>query len=108
MSSIQKHKRLLLRLAPVLALSALTMLHPASLSIGQSTGRQFARCIVECNSARRQCRSACRVGCREAFGRNRSEFRTCLRSCGADCNDVRRACREECLVVKPPPSNPVP
>jgi len=107
MSRLLKHRRTLLRLAPVLALSALTMLHPASVTMGQSAGRGFARCIVECNSARRECRRSCRSSCGDVFGHG-NDARVCKRACFAECGDIRKICRENCKVIKPPPSNPVP
>jgi len=108
MSPLQKHRKSLLRLLPVIALSVLTVFQPSSVSIGAGGGRDYARCIVECNSARRSCRSACRSSCRSAYAGSWQNQQTCVRTCTADCNDIRETCRETCKVIKPPPSNPVP
>ena len=108
MPSLQSHRRSLPRLLPVLALGALTMLlHPATVSIGAGTGRDYARCIVECNSARRECRGACRSSCGDIFGPGQAR-RVCNRTCGAECDMVRQECRMECSTIKPPPTPTVP
>jgi hypothetical protein len=67
-------------------------------------GRDYARCIVGCNQARRECRQECKSTCRELFpGRdNRDERRACRQECRTSCGEQRQACRADCESLKPP------
>ncbi|HXI02010.1 MAG TPA: hypothetical protein VNI57_02430 [Candidatus Saccharimonadales bacterium] len=94
------------KLAPFFLLSLLVTLQPASVAWGWSQGRNYAQCVITCNSMQRECKAACRSDCNSLFGPgHHSDRRDCLRACYSDCRDVRQSCHDDCRGIKPPPSD---
>lgn len=103
MNRLRTEKTRLIRVAPVIVLSALIALHSASLSLGAGKAGDFVRCLTACSSMFRECRAGCRDVCRQNPPWSQ-ERRMCQQVCLEDCKTTRNECRNECKIVKPPPS----
>src|SRR5262245_7108194 len=103
-----RYSRGVLRLVGALALFA--ALQPfSSLMQADDAGREFSRCVQNCNDARKACDDLCVADCQAMFPGtpNKPQRDACIAACKADCLIEPDDCKLVCQNIKnPSPEEP--
>jgi len=76
----------------------------AGVALG-ANGREFSRCVRQCNSEKSQCNSACLTDCKALCNNVTSCVTPCVSNCkNTTCLPADDACKLMCQSVKNPPS----
>lgn len=89
------------RSARILAsLAIVAVLGSVAGPLAVSAGRDFSRCVQQCNEVRKACDGRCREVCLEMFPDDKSARDACTMACKADCLSESDECKDTCLERK--------
>ena len=90
-----------LRIIGPLGLFALiVLLLPLPPTLASSAGREFSRCVQNCNEVRKACDSRCKADCAEMFPDDKTQRDSCTAACKAMCAAESDDCKQVCLEIK--------
>lgn len=88
-------------LRPIISLLIVALLVLLSgVPVLAGTGRDFSRCVHNCNEVRRACGERCESSCEEMFPNDRRQRSACIQACDDTCDAQSSECKKVCLAIK--------
>jgi len=73
---------------------------PISMPRASTEGREFSRCLLECNAAKQSCIERCNVDCKALFPGSSQQQDACRATCKNTCVEAQNECKAVCRAIK--------
>ena len=83
----------------LVAVMAVAMLQSYVTDLVADPGRDFPRCIIQCNEIRQACRDRCDVDCAAAFPPGAARD-ACIAACNDVCVNNSQDCKDVCRAIR--------
>jgi hypothetical protein len=91
-----KYSRGVLRLLAVLALVVAVQSLAGYAVRATCFGRNYSRCVQQCNDVRRACDDRCSSDCRDLFPNDKTQRDACIAACKTICGNESDDCKLVC------------